>query len=114
MKYNYREELKKDIITYLIENYEESEINKENNDKLYDDLWSADSVTGNSSGSYTFCTQLAKEYIMDNEELLYDTLEEYGYDNIKLPIEWENLDVLIRCYLLGEILSEVLEHWRDD
>lgn len=105
MKYNYYEVMKEDIKNYIKENYESFEgIDKES---LYDELWIEDSVTGNASGSYTFNNYEAEENICHNMDLLKEACDCFGCEiKIDNP-EW--CDVTIRCYLLGQVLDEVLE-----
>lgn len=117
--YNYLEEMKNDITTYLEENLEyrylgQVEDLEELEEKLNDDLWAEDSVTGNASGSYTFNSVEAKEFVLDNTDLLRDACENFGTDAATvgdwfLSQEWEVMDVTIRCYLLSTAISEVLE-----
>lgn len=107
--YNYYEEMKKDVKEYLEENKEYLE--DKSYDEIYDEMFIADSVTGNASGSYTFSTYQAEENIAHNHELLKEAQECFGYlptEYISKGAEWA--DVTIRCYLLGEVLSEVLEN----
>lgn len=73
------------------------------------DLWTADSVTGNASGSYYCNAWKAEEALCHNWDLLADALEEFGGDTDILRQGPEACDVTIRCYLLGECLSEVLD-----
>lgn len=84
-------------------------------EKLYEDLWNNDGVTGNASGSYTFNTYTAGQYIAGNWDLLIEALEEFGQNDIN-PLykgeEW--CDVTIRCYLLGEVLAEVLDEYFEE
>lgn len=68
-----------------------------------------DSVTGNASGSYTFNTWTAEEYLCHNWELLGEALTEFGCDMSYLEKGAEACDVTIRCYLLGQAISEVLD-----
>lgn len=122
--YNYLETMKSDIITYLEENFEykylgQVEDLEELEEKLNDDLWTEDSVTGNASGSYTFDRWESREYVTENSDLLKDACEEFGTDaatvgNWFLSEEWETMDVTIRCYLLGSAVSEVLEENADE
>lgn len=126
MKYDYRKEMRKDINNYIDENYSAEYLQELFNDydndyiyeKFYDELWIADSVTGNGSGSYTFNSFLAGEYVKSNIELLVEACKEFGiiedefYNKFMLN-EWEYFDVTIRCYLLGSILYDVLAGWRD-
>ena len=105
--YNYREAIKEDVKEYITDNYTSEEI-KENlsysgakesfSEKLNDEMWTADSVTGNGSGSYTFSTYQAEENLCHNMDLLHEALEEFA----------EACDVTIRCYLLSWAISEVL------
>ena len=115
MGYNYREEMEQDIKEYIREN--ESEFEgldiDELRDKLYDDLWTEDSVTGNASGSYTFNRFRAEEYIKDNLDLLGEAYEELStpedLGRELIDQNYESMDVTIRCYLLYQIIDEVLE-----
>ena len=109
--YNYLEAIKEDV-----ENYIENEItlsdyaNREDlEEHLSETLFTVDSVTGNASGSYTFSTYQAEEYLCHNWGILAEALEEFGETDIN-PIEKgaEWCDVTIRCYLLGQAISEVL------
>lgn len=81
---------------------------------LNDELWTEDAVTGNASGSYTFNRKQAKEYVLANIDLAGKAMEEFGYtaevfgEKIFYE-EWEWLDVTIRCYLLGEVIADVVE-----
>ena len=118
MDYDYREAMREDIAQAIAEKeqwfgktiketYEDA---SEAYDQLYDDFWINDSVTGNGSGSYTFNTYKAEEHICHNWELLEEALYEFGqrdFNPIEKGAEW--CDVIIRCYLLAEILTEVLE-----
>ena len=112
-RYNYREALKDDIRAYIEDNdikaadYEDADAMRED---LYDKLWVEDSVTGNGSGSYTFNTWKAEEYLCHNLDLLGEALTEFCCDADYLAKNGaEAADVTIRCYLLSEVLDEVLE-----
>ncbi len=115
MGYNYREEMAQDIKEYIREN--ESEFEgldiDELRDKLNDDLWTEDSVTGNASGSYTFNRFRAEEYIKDNLDLLSEAYEELStpedLGRELIDQNYESMDVTIRCYLLYQVIDEVLE-----
>ena len=117
MTYNYRLEEKNDIYNYVTENYEDIKSELEDRDSfyetLYDNLFIDDSVTGNASGSYTFNRYQAREYILENEDLLREAYESFcqldslGDDFINE--DYEKMDVTIRCYLLGECLNDVLD-----
>lgn len=112
MYYNYRKEMKEDIKEYIKENHPEATM--DDFDELYDELFIEDSVTGNASGSYTFNRFDAQEYVCDNMELCQESLKEYCVPAEKvakyfLEGDWEYFDVTIRCYLLGEVLDDVLK-----
>ncbi len=66
MAYNYLEAIKEDIKSYLDDNisdYADYEDIEDFRDDLYDNLWGEDSVTGNTSGSYTFNREEEFTYI---------------------------------------------------
>ena len=119
--YNYLENIKADVKEYI-----DNEINlkdfsdrEELEEKLNDDLWTEDSITGNASGSYTFNRFQAQEYVTDNMDLLEEMCEEFGVgaETIGqkfLDCEWEWMDVSIRCYLLGQAISEVLDEMEEE
>ena len=85
-------------------------------EELYDKCWADDSVTGNASGSYTFCTWDAEENLCHNWDLLEEALQEFGYsdlcDAIQHGAEW--CDVTIRCYLLAQAIDKVLDSMIQD
>lgn len=102
-RYDYRECIADDVRSYIEEN------GVKDYDELYDDMFISDSVTGNGSGSYTFNTWQAEENVCHNLDLLEEACREFGCDAsdyVTKGAEWA--DVTIRCYLLGEVLSEVL------
>lgn len=109
--YNYLESVKEDVRNYIEENaiVVTSDNRKEVEQELNDTLFVNDSVTGNASSSYTFSTWQAEENLCHNFELLTDALEELGYDLSYLKKGAEACDVLIRCYLLGQAILEVLD-----
>lgn len=118
MKYNYYEAVKDDVNTYCNENVDLCSLSISDRDELEeylnDTLWTDDSVTGNGSGSYTFSTYTAEEYLMHNLDLLAEAIEYFGGDCNILKDGAEACDVTIRCYLLGEAISDVLDEMADD
>ena len=118
--YNYKEEMKKDIIAEIEDTYSKEQIAERMEDRdsfaeeLNDDLWIADNVTGNGSGSYTFNRYTAKEYVTDNMGLCIEALREFCVEAETiaekfLSEDWEYFDVTIRCYLLGSMIEEALD-----
>lgn len=111
-EYNYLYAMTKDIINYIEENIDLGEYDtlEELEEHLNGILWTEDSVTGNASGSYTFSTWKAEEYLCHNLDLLTDALQEFGCGlDYLLEKGAEAADVTIRCYLLGQAVSEALE-----
>lgn len=116
-RYDYKEEVKKDIRQYIEDNWEKgNRITDSDRDKLYDDMFVADSVTGNASGSYTCNAWKAEEYVCHNLDLLGEALDEFCTDSATLRdhLNGEWADVTIRCYLLPSLLEEVVEEWNDE
>lgn len=117
MSYDYREAMQDDIREYINNEIDITEYmgnRDELEEKLNDELWTNDSVTGNGSGSYTFNSYKAGEYVKDNIDIVKDMASEFGIDAETigekfLDEEWEYFDVSIRCYLLGECISAVLD-----
>lgn len=119
MSYDYRSEMADDIRRAIAE-YEEWEnativesfIDEDQAyEYLYDKLWADDSVTGNASGSYTFSRWQAEENLAHNFDLLEEACNEFGQDigSLYSSMGAEAWDVTIRCYLLGEVLHDVVE-----
>lgn len=114
--YDYREAVKEDVLEYINNeiNFEDFDTLDELEEKLNDDLWTEDSVTGNASGSYTFNTYEAEENLAHNWDLLAEALEEFGNEENPISKGAEWCDVTIRCYLLGECIAAALEEIEDD
>ena len=107
-KYNYLENLKEDIKTYIKEN----DITNLDENSLYDDMFINDSITGNASGSYYCNAWKAEEALAHNLDLLQEAYEEFGSTpELNNP---EACDVTIRCYLLGQALHEVIEEMEEE
>lgn len=120
-RYDYREEMAKDIRAYIEEDYSTEEIAEKLayerdgwETELYDNMFIADSVTGNASGSYTCHAWQAEENICHNLDLLGEAVEEFGRGCDVLKDGAEACDVTIRCYLLSEVLNEVLDEMESD
>lgn len=123
--YNYFDAMKADILEHLNEEHTADELRELLADRdsfeeeLRDRLWTADSVTGNASGSYTFNRWKASQYVLDNMELLDEAATEFCIDAAHvgeafLHEDWEYFDVTIRCYLLGQVLAEVLDELEEE
>ena len=122
--YNYLEAMIEDVKEYLKNEaeYDRDDLFYNRNDleeRLYDDLWINDSVTGNASGSYFCNTYRSKECVLDNMDLLSEMCANFGVDAKTigekfLDDEWEWMDVSIRCYLLGQAISEALDEIEEE
>lgn len=117
--YNYLEAVTADVLDYIKDEIDLAEW-KGNRDglleeKLNDDLWTVDSVTGNASGSYYCNAWRAEEALAHNWDVLEEALAEFGQDGVNViekGAEWA--DVTIRCYLLGQAIAEALDTLEDD
>ena len=115
-RYDYQQAVKDDIRQYIEDH--DVKVTTSNREELesslYDEMFISDSVTGNASGSYTFNTWQAEENLCHNWDLMEEAGNELGYDSDVLAKGAEYLDVMIRCYLLGQCLGEVLDEVETD
>ena len=114
-RYNYFEAVKEDVAEYIENEVDLNEWagNREGlEEKLNDDLWTEDSVTGNASGSYTFNTWKAEENLAHNWNEIETVAAEWCIEP-KISDSYENgaewWDVTIRCYYLGQAIAEILD-----
>lgn len=120
--YNYIEAVTEDAAQYIRDNYTAEELaekladREEFAEELNDDLWVADEVTGNGSGSYTFDREQAKEYVLADPDQVLEAVREFccGMDAAELMQklfngEWEYFDVTTRCYVLGQAIDAALD-----
>lgn len=116
-KYDYREAIESEMIDFLNWESEYGELGpydspEEMYDNLYERMLDCDSITGNESGQYCSSEWEAEECLCHNLDLLKDALDCYGYSTdyvikgLEKGARW--CDVIVRCYLVGEVLSEVL------
>lgn len=115
--YNYLEAVTDDVREYVENEIDLADWKGDRDgleEKLNDDLWTVDSVTGNGSGSYTFSTWQAEENLAHNWDVLEEALAEFGCDEnpIEKGAEW--CDVTIRCYLLGQAIAAVLDELEEE
>lgn len=115
-KYDYLSAVESDVREYIENNvnfHDYSDLDEMKED-LNEKLFVEDSVTGNASGSYTFNTWKAAEYICHNLDLLAEANEEFGGSSDILSDGAEKCDVTIRCYLLGQAIENVApDMWQD-
>lgn len=120
--YDYLENVTADVREYVEQEVDPSEWAGDRDgleEKLNDDLWTCDSVTGNGSGSYTFNRVQAQIYVLDGMDELQEAVNEFGIDSETigekfLESDWEYFDVTIRCYLLGQAIAAVLDDLEED
>lgn len=97
---DYIDQVKSDAIEYMRENVDLYD----SFDDLMDELFVEDSVTGNGSGSYTFSSAKAAEFIvpaMFDERFCDDDLMcDGGFADI-VKRGSESIDVSLRCVALG-------------
>lgn len=116
MKYDYMKQEVEDVKECIREliNTAYYDSREELEDALNDKLWMADSVTGNASGSYTFCRADAREYVAGNMDLLSEACADFGLEASEIGKhfineDWEFFDVTIRCYLLPQAIKKALD-----
>lgn len=119
MKYDYREAVKSAVMDALSDyNFSEFETLEDLGEKLNEDLWIDDNVTGNGSGSYTFNRWEAEKHVRLNFDLMHEVAEEFGdeeqFKEWLWNEEWESIDVSIRCYLLPGCIVEALEEIKEE
>lgn len=81
---------------------------------VYDDFFNSDSITGNGSGSYTFNSWAAEENLCHNMDLLKEALDELGGELNDYIDSAEACDVTIRCYVLGQLVGEVVKEFVEE
>lgn len=110
--YDYISAMKEDILVAVDEMIQFNEITRKSYERddlvefVSDKLWDEDSVTGNGSGSYWFSRYKAEEAICHNIWLYEEALDNFCTEAVLEP---ETIDVTIRCYLLPQVLSEMIE-----
>lgn len=113
--YNYAESVKNDVKDFINEHknkYKNYKDRKKLETDLRDVLYDSD-ITGNPDGSYTMSRWEAEENLCYNTDLLLEAIEEYienGNDvHFLSSLTAEELDVLIRCYILGDAITQALD-----
>lgn len=118
--YDYHDAVLTDVIQYIMDEEPERDCSDrdELEEKLNDELWTVDSVTGNGSGSYTFSRAKAEEFLRGNADLIQEMASEFGMDDGEIgrrfmASDWEWFDVSIRCYLLSWAIQYALDLLQD-
>ena len=118
-KYDYYKNVREDIKQRLNEWLDFNKINSYSDideviSAVYDDFFNSDSVTGNGSGSYTFNSWAAEENLCHNMDLLKEALNEFGGELNDYIDSAEACDVTIRCYVLGQLVGEVVKEFVEE
>ena len=122
--YSYNDAVFDDIVSFVNKKFTEEEKcsifhSSDAHDLLYNILKNEDGVTGASRGSYTMDRSIAKSNLKGNEEMLYDAVLGVGADMVECPNAYivrspeEFCDILIRCYLLPDMLDDVIRQYRE-
>jgi hypothetical protein len=120
MNNNYFEMVKEDCANYITENFNNiiagmDEINADSiYEKLYDELFIYDGVTGNGSGSYYFNSWKSKDAVFNDMDAVKEALTEFctPAETIAekfLAEDWEYFDVTARCYVLSGALVDAID-----
>ena len=122
--YNYKEQIRADVKEWIEDNKEQVEGLDRHDafEVVYDSCWVDDSVTGNASGSYTFSRYEARQNFFgdeDSEEYLDQMCDDGFTDPVQIgkkliASDYEWLDVSIRCWLLTDAVTDVLDDMYDD
>lgn len=116
-RYDYLQAVTEDVKQYILDEVDASQYADREalEEALNDDLWTADSVTGNASGSYYCNAWRAEEALSHNWDLLVEALEEFGEDGTDILKKGaEAMDVTIRCYLLGQAIGAALDDLEEE
>lgn len=112
MAYNYKEAVKDDLVDFIksehMDRLNEFEDLEEFREKVEEDAWVSDSVTGNASGSYYCNAWKAEEALAHNWDLLREALADFGGE-FDLDKGAEYYDVTIRCWMLGQVIDDAIE-----
>lgn len=122
--YSYKESVKSDVRDWMEENRDQWEGLDRHDvyEVVYDACWVADGVTGNASSSYTFSRYEARQNFFeddDSDEYISQMIED-GFttkESVGRAVsesQWELLDVSIRCWLLTDAVTEILDEMFED
>lgn len=114
--YNYLEAVTADVIDFIRDevNADDYENREALSEFLNDELLICDSVTGNASGSYTFNSYKAKEFVFADPDTVSEALKEFCVEAETisekfLNQDWEYFDVTARCYVLGHAIEAAID-----
>jgi hypothetical protein len=110
-KYDYYTAMYNDIADYVKDNNinlsEYGDNIEDITEKLSDELWGEDSITGNGGFGYDSNSN-CEEYLCHNLDILFEAIYDFDFDTNYHHLDKDNLpktlDSLIRCYLLNSVL----------
>lgn len=117
MKYNYRDAMVSDIKEYIQDNHlepEQEETHDHYIERLNDELWDVDEITGNGGMYYASEEECAGYIGYGIQDFLQASLDFGGFPFDKNSIELQleaparYVDCLIRCYLLYECVERAV------
>lgn len=120
--YDYRVAMREDIKNYIeVEEIDFSNYKTRDEafDEFYDIMWTEDSITGNTN--WYDSEYNCEEYLCHNNDLAIEACVAFCIGAAEILKHVKNktlmrfLDCTVRCYLLGEVLGEVLDNyeWSD-
>ena len=121
-KYDYYDAMYNDIDDYIVTNsidlHNYGDDIEEVVEKLEEELWGEDVITGNGSFGYDSNSN-CEEYLCHNLDILLEAMEMFDFDISARHLDKENLpktlDSIIRCNLLNSVLyTYVKDNWRND
>lgn len=126
--YDYMDVLKNDVKDWIKDNMDTIKAEYDGTTRadlhefLEEYMWADDGVTGNGSGSYTFNVWKAQDNVLalDNNNVANiqylarmvqsEWIDKDTFADKIVNDDWEYFDVYIRCYLLNDAISAVLEN----
>lgn len=121
-KYDYYDAMYGDINDYIATNsidlHSYGDDIEEAAEKLEEELWGEDVITGNGGFGYDSNSN-CEEYLCHNLDILFEAIYDFDFDTNYHHLDKDNLpktlDSLIRCYLLNSVLyAYVKDNWRND
>jgi hypothetical protein len=111
----YLKETIKNVVAMVKENYTAVDFDGMTPDavkeKIYEDAWIDDAVTGNCSGSYYFSNSKSRDAVEADRDTVEAALREFCVEADEigrrfLDGDFEYFDVTARCYVLSEAVEE--------
>ena len=119
---SYEEMVSQDVYDALRDDYSASDFEgmseEEVREKLNNDLWIDDSVTGNGSGSYTGSRLNAKRAVLSDIEYAAEAYKAFGqaetFASDIISGDWGKIDVTARRYALNAAIESNMDYVREN